>query len=299
MSAETFTLTFCECGENDSRGMEKIGTKSDKGISIAELVKAKAYFDSLGAVTEIYNLRDLLQPEFRESADEAAILIIRNGVNILCRDTDSEIECMSKTWNIPIMRDTASIAFQELKAIPMDKQTAVMRKPVIDGVKQDYTVPTLRNKNARHNICIADFDQAPDIINGKGTIVNYSHLPAIGLLRKHIAYIFGLEATTVCEINDYFDAKECGINFHGDTERRKVIGARLGYPMPLYFRWHRYTKPFSTTFQTMLNHGDIYVMSEKAVGCDWRTTAGGFLTLRHAAGYGSYGTKVNKSKSKK
>lgn len=299
MSAETFTLTFCECGENDSRGMEKIGTKSDRGISIAELIKAKNYFDLLGATTEIYNLRDLLEPEFRTIADEAAILIIRNGVNILCRDVESDIDIMSKTWTIPIIRDIASIAFQELKTIPMDKHTTVMRRAVVDGVLQDYTVPTIRNKNARHNICIADFNQTPDIINGKGTVVKYSHLPAIELLRNRIAYIFGFKATTVCEINHYYDVKTCGINYHGDTERRIVIGTRLGCSMPLYYRWHRYTKPVSATFETMLNHGDIYVMSEKAVGCDWRTTADGFLTLRHAAGFGTYGTKVNKSKAKK
>jgi hypothetical protein len=33
-----------------------------------------------------------------------------------------------------------------------------------------------------------------------------------------------------------------------------------------------------------LNAGDVYLMSEKAVGTDWRHTKDGILTLRHAAG---------------
>ena len=38
----------------------------------------------------------------------------------------------------------------------------------------------------------------------------------------------------------------------------------------------------------MLNHGDLYVMSEKAVGTDWLLK--NTLTLRHAAGSRKYTT---------
>ena len=36
----------------------------------------------------------------------------------------------------------------------------------------------------------------------------------------------------------------------------------------------------------MLNTGDIYIMSEKAVGSDWRKSS--MYTLRHAAGSNKY-----------
>jgi hypothetical protein len=36
----------------------------------------------------------------------------------------------------------------------------------------------------------------------------------------------------------------------------------------------------------MLNHGDLYVMSEKAVGQDWKRKV--IPTLRHAAGAKKY-----------
>ncbi|SPN79689.1 2OG-Fe(II) oxygenase, partial [Brazilian cedratvirus IHUMI] len=35
----------------------------------------------------------------------------------------------------------------------------------------------------------------------------------------------------------YYDVNKCYIGFHGDSERRKVIGLRLGETMPLYFAW--------------------------------------------------------------
>ena len=35
-----------------------------------------------------------------------------------------------------------------------------------------------------------------------------------------------------------------------------------------------------------LNHGDIYIMSEKAVGYDWKMSS--IYTLRHAAGSKSF-----------
>lgn len=42
-----------------------------------------------------------------------------------------------------------------------------------------------------------------------------------------------------------------------------------------------------------LNGGDIYIMSSKAVGCDWKSSS--TVTLRHAAGPLSNVVKVSKS----
>ena len=39
------------------------------------------------------------------------------------------------------------------------------------------------------------------------------------------------------EGNYYYDIKKCGIGFHGDAERRKVVGIRLGDSIPLHFQW--------------------------------------------------------------
>ena len=91
----------------------------------------------------------------------------------------------------------------------------------------------------------------------------------------------------ICEGNKYYDLKKCGIGYHGDAERRKVICVSLGannYPMQ--WVWFKNSKPQGEPFKVLLNHGDVYIMSEKAVGYDWKKRSK--LTLRHAAGANKY-----------
>ena len=75
---------------------------------------------------------------------------------------------------------------------------------------------------------------------------------------------------------------KCGIGYHGDTERRLVVGARFGKPFPLAYRWYKNRQPVGDPISITLGHGDVYVMSAKAVGTDWKRST--ILTLRHAAG---------------
>ena len=83
------------------------------------------------------------------------------------------------------------------------------------------------------------------------------------------------------------DAGNCGIGFHGDGERSRVVGIRLGASMPLHFQWFENRKePIGERVRLMLHHGDLYVMSEKAVGRDARRRL--VPVLRHAAGAPKY-----------
>jgi hypothetical protein len=52
--------------------------------------------------------------------------------------------------------------------------------------------------------------------------------------------------------------------------------------MPLRFQWYHKSKPISDETVIPLSHGDIYVMSNKATGFDWRCPSK--MTLRHGAG---------------
>lgn len=56
--------------------------------------------------------------------------------------------------------------------------------------------------------------------------------------------------------------------------------------MPLYFQWYLNSKPVGMNLKIDLNSGDLYVMSEKTVGTDWKTKS--IYTLRHAAGCPKY-----------
>ena len=142
------------------------------------------------------------------------------------------------------------------------------------------------NKKARWNLCFADYDQEPDYASGKGTIVNFAHLELLNSLRSNLPLLFGSKANRLnAEGNYYYDLTQCYIGWHGDAERKRVIGVRLGFEMPLHIKWFLNCEPQGEKFTIMLNSGDMYVFSEKAVGTDWRRRS--IWTLRHAAGYDS------------
>jgi hypothetical protein len=69
-------------------------------------------------------------------------------------------------------------------------------------------------------------------------------------------------------------------------ERCKVVAVRLGAEMPLEYRWFHRFEPIGEPVRVSLGHGDMYVMSEKAAGKDWKKSS--HVTLRHAAGCKSF-----------
>jgi hypothetical protein len=136
-------------------------------------------------------------------------------------------------------------------------------------------------KHARHNLCFSDFSQSPVYEEGKGTVVDFKDLPYLSELRSKWGEVIGKEKLQ-CEGNYYYDIKKTYIGFHGDTERKIVIGVRLGMPFPLHFVWYKDGEAVSAVESFTLNNGDVYFMSEKATGFDWKKKK--IYTLRHAAG---------------
>jgi len=238
------TLTFGDCAENHV-GMEQIGTLSDRGFTLGNLEDVKKV---IGDGVEIIKLGcdsdDLV-------ADDAYLLIIRDGVNKIC---DGKLEELKK---------------EQFGLVPDRK--AFMYGRVV-------------NKHARGNLCFDDVGHEPDYENKKGTVVCYDNVPITKLLRERVCDMVGGGKSNIlaCEGNYYYDIKKCGIGFHGDAERRKVVGVRLGESIPLHFQWFYKSSSVGERIKFDLNDGDIYIMSEKAVGFDWKKK--NIMTLRHAAG---------------
>jgi hypothetical protein len=57
--------------------------------------------------------------------------------------------------------------------------------------------------------------------------------------------------------NHYYDTACCGIGFHGDSERRKVVAVRLGAAFPLQFQWFLRSAPVGKRVNVELQHGDM------------------------------------------
>jgi hypothetical protein len=229
--------------------MEMIG-ELGVGFTCEELKAAGERYRAEGRVAEWVNLVDLLPPS-SESVEEAGILIVRSGAV----DADAQ--------------------FAELKSLMWDTR-AFMRGAV-------------KNKRARYNVCFAEFSRDPDYETGRGTVVDFAETPALSAQRAEFAAKFGKKAARLfAEGNLYYDVERCGIGYHGDAERRRVIAVRYGEPMSFHYQWFHQSQPIGENFRVMLNHGDAYAMSAKAVGPDWKRRK--VPTLRHAAGCAKYTT---------
>ncbi len=270
---ETFTFTFCEVAENHV-GMEKIGELTTKVYSVASLKRIQANIsNSINTPEEVKcKLIKLDDPENKEM-EEAAVLIIRNGIQLFAKNYNTQ---QYDRQLIDITRELE----RETKNLDVDKK-AFMKGRVV-------------NKLARWNLCYADFSQEPDYEQKKGTVINFKDVPVLNSIRSNLDKFFGKKAKNLFgELNHYYDVNKCGIGFHGDSERKIVIGLRVGASMKLKFQWYKGGNPEGNSMSMMLNDGDMYIMSSKAVGHDWKRRK--IYTLRHAAGCEKY-TKVNRDK---
>lgn len=134
------------------------------------------------------------------------------------------------------------------------------------------------NKKARHNLCFAEYSQEADFENGKGTIVEFSTLPYLDKIRRNLEGVAGV--SLVAEGNYYYNTDTCYIGYHGDAERNIVMGLRLGKTLDIVYRWYKNSAAVGDEMRITLNSGDLYIMSDKAVGKDWKKRS--VYTLRHA-----------------
>lgn len=251
---ETITLTFGDAGENHI-GMEIIGEKGNigSGFNKLELKNIRKEFKKLNYETKLYNLNKLVN----ENTSCASLLVIKDGLKYFLGK--SKIDDM----------------FKELTSFEWDKKYYdTRRKKVL-------------NKRARENVCFGEFNQNPDYINKKGTIIAYDDLPLLKKVKNKLPLIIGEKGNKlICEGNRYFDISKCGIGWHGDGERKKVIAFRLGVTLPLKFQWFHQNKPIGDVLDIKVENGDMYIMSEHATGNNWKKSS--LYSLRHCAGSEKY-----------
>ena len=239
----TSTLTFGDCAENHVR-MEQIGVRCGKGegFSLLDVMRARRKFRQAGAICELVVLNS-----------RTCVLVVRGGVDYLLGDSGSD----------------ALKAEQD--ALPKDTKALMWGRVV--------------NKHARHNLCFAPVGHPAAYAEGRGTVISYSDVPLTERLWRSLGDWFGPKAAAATlngEGNYYYDVTRCGIGYHGDSERRKVIAVRLGATMPLHFQAFQYGRPVGPHTVIQLGHGDVYMMSEEAVGTEWKSSSK--VVFRHAAG---------------
>jgi alkylated DNA repair dioxygenase AlkB len=249
MDNQTFTITFGDQAENHV-GMQKIGKMSEEGFSYKDLLKFQKYFENLGFKTDLKHLNEYLPKDI--DAEDAYFLVIKKGLRHF----------------LPEGKKIKDFEDEQL---------------LLEKDKKCFMYGRVVNKKARHNLCFSEKDQEPDYEKGKGRIISFDKTPLLKNLREGLPKVFGEKAKDLqAEGNYYYDIETCGIGYHGDAERRIVIGLRLGERLPLCYQWYQESKRIGDRIKIKLSRGDIYLMSEKSVGTDWRKKK--IATLRHAAG---------------
>lgn len=256
------TITLGDMAENHV-GMEQIGqmVQPGQGFNLSDLKSAKTKFETIGASCSIYKLHELVELDDDQEDLElpsAYVLVVSKGIQSLL-STHSD--------------NTYTQMFNELVGLPVDTQAFMYGRVV--------------NKHARWNLCFSTHSSEPDYPNGKGRIVAWDSIPITKIIHSNISEYCGPKSSNLQgEANYYYDKSKTGIGYHGDSERRKVIGLRLGASLPLYYQWYKSGSPVGKKIKINLNGGDLYVMSEKAVGTDWKKK--NIYTLRHATGCSKY-----------
>ena len=185
--------------------------------------------------------------------NNAYVLVIKNGINVLLDGKSNEL--LAEQMNLE--KDTKALMYGKVV-----------------------------NKHARYNLCFGQLNQEPDYENGKGRIYAFNSLEMLNKLKKQLQKIHPKNNNLVAEGNYYYDITKCGIGYHGDSERQIVIGCRLGASMPLYYQWYKKDNKIGNRIKIKLDGNDIYFMSEKATGNDWKKRK--IYTLRHATGTKKY-----------
>lgn len=257
-TSSTITLTFGDQAENHS-GMQQIGEMVDEGFgfNLDDLQAIKSRFEACGITCVLYDL-----------GSDAHVLVLEQAVDMLLQD----------------LGKTKEDLFEEQASLKLDKHALMYGKVV--------------QKHARWNLCFSEEAQEADYAQGKGTVVAYNSVPLTLHVMSKFETMFGEKAKDLKgEGNYYYDVKKCGVGYHGDAERRKVVAVRLGAANPIHYQWYFQSKPVREHYVIPLDGGDMYVMSEKAVGTDWKKRK--LYTLRHAVGPDQFTKVTEERKSRK
>jgi hypothetical protein len=242
IKSQVITITLGDRGENNP-GMEIIGKSADKGFSVEDLEKINDIFSESDYKTELIYLNKIAKYEESE-LPEASILIVRDFVK-----NQDEI-------------------FHELANLKWDRKM----------LSRGYVI----NKNARFNLCFNHEYREPNYEAGEGTIIAFKDVPLFYEFKENLSKkLENYFNDFVAEGNYYYDRQHGGIGYHGDRERKITIGIRFGATAPLCFHWYLNDSRIGEKMIFRLNGGDLYIMSDKAVGYDWLKRK--IPTLRHAA----------------
>ena len=242
-----YAITFGEVAILHIGGKEYGKGRLENGFSTDELKNiAKNNLN-----TEYISISDKLPSKLRKD-NEAGIIVFRS---------------VSKKQNNKDKKFVLGLNKKEAGKLYFEQETVEYDQKYWDNRRKK----TL-NKRARYNIVFGKERIKHNDDYKQNSVSSFSDLKYLNKFRKRLHLILGMKSKKLnAEGNKYFHDKS-GIGYHGDAERKIVICLSLGKSTTLRYHW-RLPHSSDHTLQPTdikLNHGDVYVMSEKATGWDWK-----------------------------
>ncbi len=263
LSSTRIALTWGDCGENHA-GNQLVGEmqQTGTGVTIEDLRQIQADYDGVAELIEF------TVPEECPHTLEAGVLILRN---FLSEDEQMAMmtELLNKTWDAKFLNTRTNKVLK---------------------------------KHARENLIFQrGVSQTAIYEEGKGTIENIDEMPHLASADSKVREISRGIAKTgtqtedcalICEGNKYrtkarIKAEQQGIGWHGDKERTRVFALSVGgYNYPMQWALFHRSCPRAPPEKVYLNSGDLYIMTELAVGQQWNKPS--LWTWRHSAGHDKF-----------
>ena len=264
-----YAITFGETAILHVGGEEYGNGRRDVGFTVQELMKIADSINSSNSMSsaKVIFISSALPEHLQTDKTNAGVLVIRNGAGL--------IQCS-----------------EDKDSFSADKLLAEQQIVEYDNKYFDTRRQKTQNKRARYNIVFSanidnDIKHSDDY--RQCSVKSFHSLPYLSKFREELSKVFGEEKASDLEAEgNYYYEEKSGIGFHGDSERKTVICLSLGKPSVLRYQWRppNSSEHIFTPVDINIGHGDVYLMSEKATGYDWRMRSK--IRVVHAAGATKY-----------
>lgn len=253
LPAITISLSESVSHGND---MWRIGIKSETGFSNDELI---TFFYSLPQGScELINLKDILPTTLHDIPD-AYILIIR------CIYLEYANKIFSTMVNVESSNEEGNIT-----GIQWDNQRFNKDKIVENKLHSKLLFLDI---GSEYKVPFNPFEK-------RGTIYNVRRIPELFRFATEMSSL--LMRSFYIEGTNYYNTNECYSPLSQNKESKHVVNLHLGSSIPLHFRWFHNTTEVSNVKSIQLNHGDVYLMNEIALGAAKESKTK--LFLKHGIG---------------
>lgn len=254
-SIPAITITLSEVVSH-GESMFEIGQKSEVGFTYEDLIRI--YQSLPEGVCELVNIKDILPKTLYEIPD-AYILIIRGQFR---EKADNLLKIMMNSEH-SVDREITGVNWDSTRIVK-DRivENKLFQKLLFLDVGQNYKVPF-------------------NPVEKRGTVYNATKIKDLYeftlLMSSVLLTSFYIEGT------NYYNTTECYKPMSQDKKRKKLVNLHLGTSFPINFRWFHNTQAVSDLKSLIINHGDVYIMTDITLGSVKDSVTK--LYLKHSLGY--------------